>query len=163
MSKRIECIYVDMDGVIADFEKRYKEMFNVRPEDARSKKEFHGLFDQFIQSQQFATLEMMPDANLLLSFLNSLDNIPKQILSSTARENTYDEISRQKGIWLQAHNIAYKRNFVPGKKHKYKYATPNSIIIDDTKSVIDDWNAAGGIGILHTDAISTISMLKMYI
>lgn len=162
MSKRIDCIYVDMDGVIADFNKSYKERFNMLPEDARSKKDFYNLFDIFIKEQGFANLDLMPDANLLISFLNGLD-IPKEILSSTAREDTYDEISRQKGIWLQTHNIAWKRNFVPGKKHKYKYATPNSIIIDDTKSVIDDWNAAGGIGILHTDAISTISMLKMYI
>jgi hypothetical protein len=69
----------------------------------------------------------------------------------------------QKATWLNTHNIAYTQNFVPGKRHKYKYATPNSIIIDDTKSVIDDWNKAGGIGILHTDAASTIAILKMYL
>lgn len=152
-----------MDGVIADFNKEYKAQFKMMPEDARSKKEFYSLFDIFIKDGGFARLDLMPDAITLINFLYGLENIPKEILSSTAREDTYDEISRQKDIWLQTHNIPWKRNFVPGKRHKYKYATPNSIIIDDTKSVIDDWNNAGGIGILHTDAISTISMLKMYI
>ena len=72
-------------------------------------------------------------------------------------------IAPQKATWLDTHNIAYTQNFVPGKRHKYKYATPNSIIIDDTKSVIDDWNKAGGIGIHHRDAKSTIAILKMYV
>lgn len=155
-------IYVDMDGVIADFEKRYKEKFKVSPEQTRDNKSFGGFFDKFIADKEFATLDMMPDARLLLQFLDTLSE-PKEILSSTASEKWHDNIMPQKKEWLKNHGIQYKANLVPGKKHKYKFATPDSIIIDDTKSVIDDWNKAGGIGIWHTDAISTITMLKMYV
>jgi hypothetical protein len=162
MSIRIDKIYVDMDGVIADFYKRYQEMFNISPDDGRYKKQFSGNFPKFIETQQFATLDLMPDARDLINFLDN-QVITKEILSSTARPENDAAISMQKARWLATHNIIYKTNFVPGKQHKYKFATPNSIIIDDTKSVIDDWNKAGGIGILHTDAISTISKLKMYI
>ena len=158
----ISMIYVDMDGVIADFEKRYKEKFKVSPEQTRDNKSFGGFFDKFIADKEFATLDMMPDARLLLQFLNTLF-IPKEILSSTASEKWHDNIMPQKTEWLKKHGIQYKANLVPGKKHKYKFATPDSIIIDDTKSVIDDWTKAGGIGIWHTDAISTITMLKMYV
>ena len=104
----------------------------------------------------------MPDARKLLDFLDVL-NIPKEILSSTARVETHSIIAPQKARWLAAHNIAYKQNFVPGKGHKYKYATPNSIIIDDTKSVIEDWNKAGGIGIHHMNSEYTINIIKTYI
>lgn len=155
-------IYVDMDGVIADFEKRYKEKFKVSPEQTRDNKSFGGFFDKFIADKEFATLDMMPDAALLLAYLNTLP-VPKEILSSTASEKWHNTIEPQKHEWLKKHGIQYKANLVPGKKHKYKFATPNSIIIDDTKSVIDDWTKAGGIGIWHTDAISTITMLKMYV
>lgn len=155
-------IYVDMDGVIADFEKRYKEKFKVSPEQTRDNKSFGGFFDKFIADKEFATLDMMPDARLLLQFLDTLSE-PKEILSSTASEKWHDNIMPQKKEWLKNHGIQYKANLVPGKKHKYKFATPDSIIIDDTKSVIDDWTKAGGIGIWHTDAISTITMLKMYV
>ena len=158
----IGMIYVDMDGVIADFEKRYKEKFKVSPEQTRDNKSFGGFFDKFIADKEFATLDMMPDAALLLAYLNTLP-VPKEILSSTASEKWHDNIQPQKTEWLKKHGIHYKANLVPGKKHKYKFATPNSIIIDDTKSVIDDWTKAGGIGIWHTDAISTITMLKMYV
>ena len=158
----IDTIYIDMDGVIADFSKRYKEKFRVTPEETRNNKEFNSYFDKFISDGEFSTLDLMPDATELLNFVSELDT-PKEILSSTARPQNHGMIAPQKQLWLNKHNIHYKANFVPGKSLKYKYATSNSIIIDDTQSVIDDWNKAGGIGILHTDAISTIAILKMYL
>jgi len=158
----IDTIYIDMDGVIADFSKRYKEKFHVTPEETRNNKEFGGFFKKFIDDGEFSTLDLMPDATELLHFVSQLD-VPKEILSSTARPDSHGLIAPQKQFWLNTHKIDYKANFVPGKTLKYKYATPNSIIIDDTHSVLDDWKKAGGIGILHTDAKSTIAILKMYL
>lgn len=159
---KIECIYLDMDGVIADFEKRYKELFHMQPIEAENKKEFDYYFDDFIKHNNFTTLDKMPGTDIGLEFLRKAP-VPTQILSSTTNEERYDTISRQKMIWLQTHGITFNPIFVPGKKHKYKYATPNSIIIDDTKSVIDDWLKAGGIAIWHKDWITTLAILKMYI
>jgi len=45
-------------------------------------------------------------------------------------------------------------------KDKQKEAAPNHILIDDRKSNIDEWRANGGIGILHTSAVSTIDALN---
>jgi hypothetical protein len=151
-------IYLDLDGVIADFTKRYKELYKIEPAEADKRKQFGMFFEDFIESRQFTSLDYMPDAVVLLDYLNTC-GVPVEILSSTAREETYKEISYQKDVWLTIRNIKYPRNFVPGKKHKYKYATPDSIIIDDTQSVIDDWNKAGGVAIHHKDALSTISIL----
>lgn len=158
----ISKIYVDMDGVIANFDKRYTEKFAVSSQSTRSNRSFDHYFKQFVDDREFASLEPMPDAHLLLRFLQTRD-IPKEILSSTAREEHHAAISEQKSEWLQKQNIDYKQNFVPGKRHKASFATPNSIIIDDTLSVIVDWEKAGGIGILHRNAVSTIAMLSMYV
>ena len=147
-----------MDGVIADFTKRYQELFNMTPQRADSTKQFGQFFSEFIKTGQFATLDMMPDAKVLLDHLNTLD-IPVEILSSTARPDRHQEIAEQKDTWLINHNINYPRNFVPGKSLKYKFADPSSIIIDDTQSVIDDWKKAGGIPVHHIDALTTISEL----
>lgn len=150
-----------MDGVLCDFEKRYKERYgSIDDRDRRST--FRPNFTDFIQTEQFATLDMMKDANALIRFLNSVD-VPKEILSSTAYKETYDTISKQKKQWLSDHSIGWTANFVPGKRWKYEFATPDSIIIDDTYSVIEDWNKAGGIAIWHKDALSTINQLKMYV
>ena len=159
---KIKCIYLDMDGVIADFVKRYKELYHMEPREAEKKKEFNKFFDEFIETNQFATLDMMPGSMMGLEFLRKA-NVPTQILSSTANEARYDDISKQKMIWLQTHGITFNPLFVPGKKHKYKYATPDSIIIDDTESVIDDWRKAGGIAIWHKDWMTTLAILRQYI
>ena len=162
-SDSITMIYVDMDGVIANFNKRYIDKFGVTPEETRHKKSFSENFKKFIDDREFANLELMPDAQLLFSFLNSRSNIPKEILSSTAREDSHVAISEQKHEWLKKHNINYKDNFVPRKSLKAQYATPTSILIDDTISVIDAWDKAGGIGILHKNAVSTLAILSMYV
>ena len=151
-------IYLDLDGVIADFAKRYKELFHITPEQADRNRNFVGYFNSFIGTKQFASLDMMPDARLLLDHLNTLD-IPVEILSSTAKQDSHEDISDQKRVWLISHGINYPRNFVPGKSLKYTFATPESIIIDDTLSVITDWIEAGGTAVHHTDAASTIASL----
>jgi len=104
----------------------------------------------------------MPGAQDALIYINKLP-VQVEILSSTASEKRHDAIKPQKEMWLQTHNIGYKQNFVPGKQNKYKFAAPDSIIIDDTESVIREWNEAGGIGILHSNWPTTLAILGMYI
>jgi len=148
-----------MDGVIANFHKRYEEIHNTSPSSDDARKRFGQRFAAFIQNKEFEKLELMPDATELLSYLKTC-GVPVEILSSTARPINNAQISHQKEVWLGKHNINYPANFVPGKQFKYKFADENSIIIDDTPSVIDDWNKAGGTGILHKDALTTISILN---
>ena len=159
---KIEKIYLDMDGVIADFIKRYKERYKMEPKEAERNKEFDKYFDKFIADGEFATLDLMPGARELIDFLKTLP-VPTEILSSTASQERYDAIALQKMQWLQTHNIPFKPNFVPGKRHKWKFSNPSTLIIDDTGSVIDDWRKEGGVGILHLDPIATMAILKMYV
>lgn len=151
-------IYVDLDGVLCNFNKFYVEMFGVSPD----KKDFGTNFPKFIDNKGFEKLEPMPDFWVLIAHLNSYP-VPKEILSSTARPEHHEENSLQKANWLSRMGITYKQNFVPGKHLKAQYATPTSILIDDTLPVIDAWDKAGGIGILHKNAVSTVAILKMYV
>ena len=159
---QISCIYLDMDGVIADFVKRYREIYNMDPKEAEKYDKFKKYFHEFIANNNFATLDLMPDAQKGLEFLRKAQ-VPTQILSSTANEEYYDAISKQKMIWLQTHGITFNPIFVPGKKHKKAYAAPDKILIDDTEKNITDWQDAGGIAIFHKDWDTTIAILQMYI
>lgn len=158
---KITKIYLDMDGVIADFDNRFKSLYKMEPREADDRKEFYKFFDEFIATKQFQTLDMMPDAQLLLNYLSKL-SIPTEILSSTSSEKRDADIRAQKLMWLQTHNIGFKVNLVPGKRFKKDFSNPNSLLIDDTSVNIDQWRREGGIGILHTDALTTIGILKMY-
>jgi hypothetical protein len=158
---KITKIYLDMDGVICDFYKRYIGMYGVVPSEV-SKKEFDLHFKDFIETRQFATLDLMPDAMVLVDFLKGL-SVPTEILSSTSNESRHNEISEQKIEWLKNHHIDFKPNLVPGKRLKKTYASPTTILIDDTPQNIDQWRLNGGIGILYDNVTTTIGILKMYV
>jgi len=158
---KISMIYLDLDGVVADFYKRYIDLYNVVPSEV-SRKEFDLHFAHFIETRQFETLELMPGAIELIEFLRGLD-VPTEILSSTSNEKRHADISEQKLNWLKEHQIDFKSNLVPGKRLKKTYANPNSILIDDTPQNIDQWRQQGGIGILHKNVTTTLGILKMYV
>jgi hypothetical protein len=158
---RITKIYLDMDGVIADFDHAYIARFGITPAEADRGKEFYKHFDEFIAERDFANLLMMQGAEELIAYLRTL-SIPTEILSSTSSEKRHAPIAEQKTEWLQRHGIDFKINLVPGKRFKKDYSNPESILIDDTEQNINQWREKGGIGILHKDALTTISILKMY-
>jgi len=54
---KIDKIYLDMDGVIADFVKRYKELNGMMPREAEKNHKFDHYFDEFIARRNFATLD----------------------------------------------------------------------------------------------------------
>ena len=154
-------IYLDMDGVIADFDKRYEELFKITTKESERDKKWVQFFDKFIQDRHFATLDLMPEAIELMDYLKGT-GIPITILSSTSSDKRDPLIRPQKMEWLSKHKIDFPVILVPGAHLKKDYATPNCILIDDTAKNIDGWRREGGIGILHTDAMTTIGILKMY-
>jgi hypothetical protein len=159
---KISKIYLDMDGVIADFDRRYKELYKIYPSEADTYKVFDGFFTQFIADEQFAKLDLLPDAVELIEYLKTL-SIPTEILSSTSSERRDADIRKQKLEWLDKHDIRFPVNLVPGKRLKKDYSNPNVLLIDDTSVNIDQWRKEGGIGILHSDTVTTLNILKMYI
>ncbi len=148
-------LYCDMDGVLVDFEKRFKDLTNL---DTISFREKYGL-DEFWKKIDKAGvgfwvgMDWMPDGKQLYDYI-------KPNLYSLLSSPSYDNSSRLgKRLWVK-NKIPGTKLILAARKNKQDYAKENAILIDDLKPTIDEWNAQGGIGILHTSAASTIEQLK---
>lgn len=154
-------IALDLDGVLADFEKKVSEI---------NKLEFHkiprgklwGSIDEYDKKVEpfFESLQLMPDAMELVNFVRS-NFINYFIL--TACGFTPKNAAQQKRNWCKAHfgNIVVKP--VQSSEQKAQFATGNTILIDDRNKSIDPWVRAGGIGVLHTSAADSISKVKQIV
>lgn len=152
-----------MDGVICDFEKRYRELFSEHPKDTRARKEFTDSWRIFVEGQNFATLDYWPTAKELLDYVKTLEGkVNIEILSSSGGHRFHTEVTKQKQKWLRDHNITYKPNIIPGSRLKAGHAKgSNTILVDDTDYVIEGFIRRGGIGIWHVDLNNTIKLIEL--
>ena len=147
-------LYLDMDGVLCNFDKAYRA-FDPQKEDRKKFRE------SVMTYKIFEDLEFMPDAQELLNYVSVLDDINIEILTSMG---TYDELQgheakTQKLYWLHKHNIPYKANFVRAKQEKSNFAHDRAILVDDSTGCINPFNVKGGHGILHTKSSDTIQQI----
>ena len=150
-NKKIDVVYLDMDGVITDF------YIEVRDKIEDKHKWETEEFPKFIARDGFVNLPMMPDGALLIRFLR-ISKVEVIILTSAGgiSGDAYESVKRQKETWLKNHNIDWSVIVVPSKGEKKKYATKHSLLIDDTESNVDDFKNAGGRAIHHHTALQTI-------
>jgi len=160
---KVSKIYLDMDGVLCNFERRYFERYNELPGSMRDRKDFNVHWDDFVETRQFETLDWWPGGQDLLTYVNFLHNehgIEVEMLTSSGGQKHYKSVAEQKQVWLNSKGILFKANVVAGRKTKAEYAKSDTILIDDTPDVIQAFNAAGGIGVLHKEIGNTLLMLK---
>lgn len=147
-------LYLDMDGVLANFSKKFVALDSQLPDHQKFR-------DAVMIHKIFEDLEFMPDTQELLNHVSKLHDVDVQILTSMGTMDQARGLAAQtqKTFWLNKHNIPYKTNFVRTKTEKAKYATPTSILIDDSIGCIAPFIAAGGHGILHVNAPDSIRIL----
>jgi len=151
-----------MDGVIADFDKRYRELYGERASgEDRVQKNFSVNWDNFVATRQFESLDWFPGGQDLVRYIQQSD-IPVEILSSTGGPKYHVEVRRQKHFWLASRfGIGLRgENIVPGRRIKRFFSYPGNILIDDTEDVVEEFNQYGGKAILHRSAEETIKQLE---
>ena len=109
----------------------------------------------------FETLPKRDDADMLWKYVNdNFDDI--EILTATG--NTPKDAAQQKRNWIAKNYGSHiKVNTVGDGAQKGIFANPSTILIDDRSKAIDPFRSSGGIGILHTDTVSTIEKLQPFL
>jgi len=150
-------IYCDMDGVLVDFDKQFeKASGGISPreyEEKNGKEAFWNLIDNENGVGFWVGMPWMPNGKQLWEYIKP--NNP-MLLSSPSRSNS----SRLgKRLWVR-NNLPGTKLILANSYNKKNYADGNNILIDDRPSNIDQWKAAGGIGILFISTEQTIKELK---
>lgn len=155
-------VYVDMDGVIADFEAKVKEVFGKEISDIPTSQLWKGVsrYNKTVEPF-FETLPAMHDAKDLIRYVD--ENFSKWHIL-TAGGFVPKNVAEQKKKWIakvispQVDVIVVKRS-----NEKAEYANENAILVDDRMKAIGPWRSAGGIGILHTSASDSIQQLSRFV
>lgn len=153
-------VYVDLDGVLADFAGAVEQRFGEPMESINRKKMWTSIkhYNENV-APWFYSLSEMDGAQTLWGFVTS--NF-KKVEILTASGSTPRDAPGQKRKWVGEHlGWDIKVNVVGAAGEKAAFAKPNTILIDDRRQSIDPFIREGGIGILHTSADSTIRALKV--
>lgn len=148
-------IYCDMDGVLVDFEKGYKELTGI---DTKNYVKGDEAFWQPISeagAEFWANLPWMPDGKTLWDYIKKYK---PNILSAPSRDPS-SKVGKEAWLKMNLKN-SYRNAYFASRGNKRLFSAPNKILIDDMKQTIDEWVADGGIGIHHTSASNTIKELK---
>lgn len=158
-------VYVDMDGVIADFDRGFLDIAGM-PTDNITDDQLWARIDAHGKARFFAELPWMSGGKELWDFVTQ-NFLQVKILTALGKSDAQDkQTSTGKRMWL-SRNIPDLRDsdiiMVPNKHRKRHYSKPGDIIIDDTESTIHEWVKKGGIGILHRTTLETLSKLRQYV
>lgn len=152
-------VFLDLDGVFADFDRRVKHLTGKHP----SQLDRAHLWKMVNADKRFfAELELIEGCMLLWEATKDLEPIflTGAPSSKVFQQQKREWVSRIFGLELIVHVVP--------KRLKQDFSGPHKVLIDDTPENIEQWIARGGHGILHTgDHASTVralqQLLELYI
>lgn len=149
-------LYVDLDGVLADFDKGYEQLFGERPQ-RQWDQEAERWARIAAKGDFYLHLPMMEDASLLWQHVSKynptiLTGVPSSVLDAVW----------QKKDWCNYHLGSRVPVLTCASVDKSKFCFPGDIIVDDWAKYQDLWLQRGGKWILHVSAVDSIQKLKEY-
>tara|TARA_R110001592_G_scaffold305903_1_gene578709 strand:+ start:19 stop:1200 length:1182 start_codon:yes stop_codon:yes gene_type:complete len=148
-------VYVDMDGVLADFfggienmygVENWKQLTNDKTKDLKKE-----VIDRITGTDFFATLPKFPTADGLIDMVKKFTGGTFSINTSPLKGD-HENSGKYKKVWISNNIEQPAEIIVTGRKETYATdkgtGVPN-ILIDDRPINIQKWQAAGGYGILY--------------
>lgn len=156
MTSSSPTIFLDLDGVLANFDKAAGQIVGG---DHYRYTFIYGDPVLWVRLHSdpnfFLNMEMMPGAKLLLKSIGQ----PFKVLTALPKTNSA-EVDRQKRAWVAAHVCPNAPVITCFSKDKPDYCQPGDILIDDRAINMAEWVAKGGRFILHESVMGTIARLE---
>jgi hypothetical protein len=145
-------IYVDLDGVLADFDKHHETVFGVRA-------------DKQADNVDWRAVRAVPDFYLNLPPMSDMRELwdyvkPYKPIVLTGVPASVKEAPMNKIAWVEKHLGAGVPVICCRSKDKFRQALPGDILIDDWEKHRHLWEGAGGVWITHRSASETITALR---
>ena len=159
-------VYLDMDGVLADFfggveflygVDHWKELTNDKTKDLKKQ-----VIDRITGTDFFAVLPKFDTADALIDMVKKFTGGKFSINTSPLRGD-HENSAKYKKVWISNNIEQPDEIIVTGRKESYAKdkgtGTPN-ILIDDRPINIQKWQAAGGYGILYQANRDSLDKVK---
>lgn len=162
-------LYIDMDGVLVDFNGAAKNILQASDEEYQQ-----ALANGRWSPEQWQKLIKVPNLyrslpqtavgieimKWALKFREDL-RIRIYVLTAIPSKNDVPDCIHDKVLWLQQYYPYITARFGPYAKDKQQHCTPGDILIDDRKDTCDSWNDRGGRAIhLTGSGIEAVQKLR---
>jgi hypothetical protein len=166
-NKQMPHLYLDMDGVQADFFGAWAAMHNVGnykeiPDTETAINELASSSPEEVY-KFFRELKPLQGGGKIVHWLH-VNRILFTVLSAPLRGPYASASVEAKKDWLDQYNPGARQNAI-FTQHKHKYALKDgepNVLVDDYGKYLDHWSHAGGIAIKHEDINTdhTIQLLE---
>jgi len=159
-------IYLDMDGVLAHFDKGVNDLCGMKAT-SQNKKYNRQYDDQMWEAIRkidhfYDRLELMPGAKELFDTIYAKYGDECEILTGIPKPfRGIDSAGEDKIAWTRRMLSDTVKINIVYRKDKKDYCTgPRDVLIDDRKDTIREWEARDGTGILHRSTEETLARLR---
>jgi len=156
-------LFLDMDGVVADFDEYAFRTFGFAPsigvynDEKWNKLATNPRIYRDLIPTSYAHELYRECVNFCLKY-----NYNWAFLTAIPKRNDIKFAFHDKVEWIQKYFPGVPVFFGPYSKDKHQHCKINDILIDDRKSNIEEWCVAGGFGILHKNYKTTIEQLHQF-
>ncbi len=147
-------VFLDCDGVLADFDKGAAEVFGMAPAEYERRYGLRRFWAELASAPDFfASLNLLPDAMELFEAVRPLQPV---ILTGLPRG---DWAEPQKRRWAERHFPGIEV-ITTTAALKCEHCRPGDALVDDRSKYRHLWEEAGGVFIHHRSATVSIGQLR---
>ena len=148
-------IYLDMDGVLADFNTAARHFLGANKADQaeadRAGRWPESQWRKLVEVPNFYRhLPKMPQADELVALayrFNRELGWDLRILTAIPTKNEVPDVFQDKFDWMAEHYPGIRVCFGPYSYDKQRHARPGDILVDDRTTNCNEWRTAGGLAV----------------